>query len=391
MITLGDIKGTIEKLKENDNMDLEETYKCIFSIFNEYLKNNKEFISEKSESYQLLKAFFGNNYDIINCIKENNDISFPLYMESLDSKIVTNFIETFIMYFIGDKEFVQKMIEKYETYNFTNDYKNKMLDFIDEKFKKIIGLKNIKEDLKDLVILITNNKIREQNNLNKTSISMHMVFTGNPGTGKTTIARLIGEMYYKLGIIKNNNFVEVSRVDLVAEYVGQTAVKTTKVLESAKGGVLFIDEAYSLAVSTENDYGKEAIETILKFMEDNRENTIIIVAGYEQEMSKFINSNPGLKSRFNKFFKFNNYDSDELYQIFKVFTEDNNYTINRIDEQMIKNKFNEIDTNTSNFSNARYVRNLYDKTILNQAKRIDTNNITDKEEFITIKSEDIEI
>ena len=389
MITLGDLKGSLEKMKINSDSNIKDVYKCLFSILHEYSLINKEFLTINTDSYNLLNAFFGSRYDYIKEINDNNTIYFPLFMETYDDEVVLKFIENFVMYFTDNKEFVNKIFDKYKSYNFIAEYKKQMFEFIDNEFKNIIGLENIKEDLKNLVILITNNRIREINNLSQTNISMHMVFTGNPGTGKTTIARLIGQMYYKLGLIKLDNFVEVSRVDLVAEYVGQTATKTKKVLENAKGGILFIDEAYSLANSSENDYGKESIETILKFMEDNRDNTIIIVAGYENEMTNFINSNPGLKSRFNKYFKFNNYSQEELYKIFKKFANEGNYIIDSNEDLKIRKLFNKIDINAPDFSNARYVRNIFDRTVINQAKRVDSKTITDKEEFIKIIIDDV--
>ena len=149
-------------------------------------------------------------------------------------------------------------------------------------------------------------------------MSLHLVFSGNPGTGKTTVARLLSKIYNKIGILSKGHLVETDRSGLVGGYVGQTAIKTQDVIKSAMGGILFIDEAYSLATSSENDYGKEAIDTILKAMEDNRDDLIVIVAGYTQLMDNFLHSNPGLESRFNKFIEFKDYDADELYDIFML-------------------------------------------------------------------------
>jgi stage V sporulation protein K len=202
-----------------------------------------------------------------------------------------------------------------------------------------------------------------------TPTTLHMVFTGNPGTGKTTVARLLGQIYYDIGILTENKVVEASRQDLVGEYIGHTAPKTQKLFEKALGGILFIDEAYSL-FKTGNDFGKEAIETLLKLMEDNREKIVVIIAGYPNEMDELLLSNPGLKSRFSKFLHFEDYSKDELVDIFdkmvreyhNVLTVGARFKI----EHLIDTYY---DTGAFN-ANARAVRNIFEETTKRQSLRL---------------------
>lgn len=192
---------------------------------------------------------------------------------------------------------------------------------------------------------------------------------------------MIGTLYKNLGLIESDEVLEVSRPELVAEYVGQTAIKTQEVLERAKGKVLFIDEAYTLSEGNDT-FGQEAIDTILKFMEDNRDNTMIIVAGYQEPMEKFLKSNIGLASRFNKKFIFDNYTTEELMEILKRICEKNNYKIDETNLQKLKKDIDKIDKNQSDFSNARYIRNLYENAIVNQATRIMNDTNANLEELI---------
>ncbi len=182
----------------------------------------------------------------------------------------------------------------------------------------LIGLESVKQEVKSLVNLVKVRRLRKENGLPIPPMSLHMVFMGNPGTGKTTVARIISGLYAAIGVLEKGQLIEVDRSGLVAGYVGQTALKTQEVIKSALGGVLFIDEAYSLASGGENDFGREAIETILKAMEDHRDELIVVVAGYDGPMEKFINSNPGLQSRFNKYIYFPDYTGRELMAMFRL-------------------------------------------------------------------------
>lgn len=235
----------------------------------------------------------------------------------------------------------------------------------------LVGLKGVKQDVHSLMNFIKVTKIREQRGMRVPTISYHLVFTGNPGTGKTTVARLVARLYYHMGILPQGQLVETDRSSLVAGYLGQTAIKTQKVIQQAMGGVLFIDEAYSLAGETDDSYGREAVETILKAMEDHRDELVVIVAGYTELMHKFIESNPGLSSRFSKYFEFLDYSGEELLSIFESFCDKNGYVLDEDASSMLKAHFETLfEVRDEHFGNARTARNIFEKAINAQADRI---------------------
>jgi len=250
----------------------------------------------------------------------------------------------------------------------------------------LIGLEEVKERITDIVNLAAINEERRRQGLNTPIMSLHMVFTGNPGTGKTTIARMLGNIFKALGLLAKGHFVEIDRAGLVGGHLGQTAIKTTTVLESALGGVLFIDEAYTLSPGQNGDlFGQEAIDTILAFMENNRDNIVIIAAGYTDEMSDFINSNPGLKSRFNTFINFGDYSPEEMKKIFLSMAYADNYVVNSICDAELDDLFSSVSTRSGKgFGNGREVRNIYEKTLLKQGGRLMSLEALDRNRLIEI-------
>ena len=340
---------------ESTNMDVQDVY--------------QEVLSKLKESSQITDEASIKLLDYIAATYPKTDLSFPEYRDKLCNKIL----------FSKDQEITENDLPKYE--------QEKSMDEIFADLNSLVGLENIKQVLKDLVDLIEL-KNKTKDDLKIKDINLHMVFLGNPGTGKTTVARIIAEMLYNLKYIKQNKLIEVSSKDLVAEYVGQTAPKTMAVIERALGGVLFVDEAYSLASEegSGNSFNKEAIATLIQAMENYRDNLVVIFAGYTKEMQAFLNANSGIVSRIGYTLDFKDYTSEELLKIFEGMVKKAGFSITKeACDEVVKviDKYR----NTKNFGNARFARNLYEKTIIKHASN--TRGKKAKKDLKTIVKEDI--
>ena len=266
------------------------------------------------------------------------------------------------------------------------------IDVLLNQLDELVGLEDVKQQVRDLIDYNQIQYLRVENGLKKSNKTLHIAFLGNPGTAKTTVARIVGRIYKAIGVLSKGQFIEASRTDLIAEYQGQTAIKVKRLINRAKGGVLFIDEAYSITENNNSDsYGRECITELTKALEEYRNDIVVIVAGYTNLMDQFFESNPGLKSRFNTFISFSDYSLEQLVQIFDYICSQNDYVT---EEQAIEKvrdllwiKLNEKD---DNFSNGRLVRNLFDDITMNQAKRLSklTGKIS-KELLILITKEDV--
>ena len=251
-----------------------------------------------------------------------------------------------------------------------------------------IGLQTVKEEVHNLINMASVYQLRRQHGLPTTDMSLHLVFTGNPGTGKTMVARMMARIYRSLDVLSRGQLVEVDRSGLVAGYVGQTALKTQKVIEKAMGGVLFVDEAYALNGRSENDFGQEAIDTLLKAMEDHRDDLVVIVAGYTDLMDKFIHSNPGLESRFNRFLLFEDYSLDELVAIFKMRCG-KGYVLSPEAEPLVRDYIAEESAAGDSFGNARGVRNIFEHILVAQNNRLAKLETVTRDDLMTLTADDV--
>lgn len=264
------------------------------------------------------------------------------------------------------------------------------LDELMAELDGLCGLDQVKREVHSLVNLVKVRRLREEAGLPVPPLSLHMVFQGNPGTGKTTVARLLGGLYKAIGVLPKGQLIEVDRSGLVAGFVGQTAIKTSQVIEKALGGILFIDEAYALTPDSPSDFGGEAIEVLLKGMEDHRRDLVVIVAGYTEPMERFLHANPGLESRFNKHLVFADYDAGQLMEIFQSMCRKNGYALTPEAEERARARFQRLyDERDENFGNAREVRNVFETAVARQADRVAALAAPTKDDLMALTEEDL--
>lgn len=307
---------------------------------------------------------------------------------SKETKKVAASLKNCLIDFYGYRELLN--ICSREKRNREVEDKRTLQEILDE-LNLLVGLDTVKGKVNDLIAYQKVQKLRRENNLRSSKNTLHLAFTGNPGTGKTTVARIVGRIYKKIGLLSKGHFVEVSRTDLIAGYQGQTALKVKSVIEKAKGGVLFIDEAYSITENENSDsYGRECLTELTKALEDYREDLVVIVAGYTEPMNRFFESNPGLKSRFNSFIEFDDYDADELDAILLSMCQKNDYIMDENAKKLVHSYFEEqISMKDENFANGRMVRNLYDDFVLNHARRVVNVVNPSRDDLSTIKVVDV--
>ncbi|WP_246939706.1 stage V sporulation protein K [Bacillus pinisoli] len=269
--------------------------------------------------------------------------------------------------------------------------KHPELKHIEEELANLVGLTEMKKMVKEIYAWLYINKKREEQGLKVGKQVLHMLFKGNPGTGKTTVARLLGKLFLQMNVLSKGHLIEAERADLVGEYIGHTAQKTRDLIKKAMGGILFVDEAYSLARGGEKDFGKEAIDTLVKHMEDKQHDFILILAGYSREMENFLSLNPGLKSRFPVVLDFPDYSVEQLMEIAQRMLSDKEYQFTKDAEWELKNHLREVLLqNPRSFSNGRYVRNVIEKTIRSQAMRLLRNESYDRQDLLLIQRYDLD-
>lgn len=262
---------------------------------------------------------------------------------------------------------------------------------IEDELSALVGMEEMKKTIKEIYAWIYINKKREEAGLKAGKQVLHMMFKGNPGTGKTTVARLIGKLFQKMNVLSKGHLIEAERADLVGEYIGHTAQKTRDLIKKAMGGILFVDEAYSLGRGGEKDFGKEAIDTMVKHMEDKQHDFILILAGYSREMDQFLRLNPGLYSRFPLVIDFPDYSIDQLMEIGEKMLEEKQYTLSHDAQRRIREHLFWVKNSPSiaSFSNGRYMRNIIEKSIRAQSMRLLMQDQFDRHELMTIRSNDL--
>lgn len=306
---------------------------------------------------------------------------------SKDLKRLANALKDSIMKFYGYYYILESQSRVFDA----KDDPRSLQELLDD-LNKLIGLEDVKAKVNDLIAFQTVQMLRAKQGLHNQKGTMHLAFTGNPGTGKTTVARIVGRIYKQIGLLSKGHFVEVSRTDLIAGYQGQTALKVKKVIDEAKGGVLFIDEAYSITENDHSDsYGRECLTELTKALEDYRDDLVVIVAGYTEPMKHFFASNPGLKSRFNTFIEFPDYAENELAEMFIKLCTENDYKLTDDVLECVHNFFaKQVSGKNDNFANGRLVRNLYDDVTMNHARRVVKVNNPGREDLSLIICSDFE-
>lgn len=332
---------------------------------------------DKKRAGNLVATFRNLGQEVAACRETTSDREIKLLTEYMS--VLDDFLKEYGLY--NNKMSVQtKKVEK------------RSVEEVLEELNNLVGLTGVKKEVNSLVNLLRIQKLREEKGMKQPNVSKHLVFSGNPGTGKTTIARMLAGIYNSLGLLSGGQLVEVDRSGLVSGYIGQTATKVMDVVEKALGGILFIDEAYTLTANKgEGDFGQEAVDTLLKAMEDHRDDLVVIVAGYPDLMQEFLDSNPGLRSRFNKFIFFEDYSSEELVKILEGMAKKQEYALDEEAMEKAKAYFDyAVENKNENFANAREVRNYFEKAVSNQATRlVGVDRKLEKEDLLTIIAGDL--